>query len=846
MRAPLSWLRQYADLPQDLTGRQLADALVRAGLEVETVERTGPELAGPVVVGRVLSAVDEPQRNGKTIKWCLVDVGPDHPPTVPVQTGQFGQTNGAPLGRGIVCGAPNVAPGQLVVVALPGAELAGGFKIAARKTYGHLSDGMICAADELGLGGDHSGILVLPPTDDAGRPLVPGQPAGPLLGTPDEVLDIAVTPDLGYCLSLRGLAREAAQAYGVAFHDPAARTTPAPRSDGWPVRLETAACPLFVALTVEGLDPTRTSPGWLTRRLQAVGLRPLGLAIDVTNYVMMEIGQPIHGYDGDRLTGAIVVRQARPGESLTTLDGQTRRLDPLDLVIADDTGAIGLAGVMGGQTTELGPDTVKVVIEAAYFDPVAVARTAKAHKLPSEASRRFERQVDPGAAYAAAHRVAELLVQLGGGRLSGRQTVAGGVPQPAPVTIAGDLPGRVLGHPTPPRRVESILTASGCAVTAAGDELTVRPPTWRPDLRDPYDLVEEVGRKIGFGEVRPALPRARAGRGRTPAQQARQRLNWALPAAGFVEVVSFPFVSAQSLDQLLIAADDDRRRLVGLANPLADTAPYLRTTLLPGLFAAVARNRSRGLDDLALYEQGAVFLGPAGPAPVPPVDRRPSADQLAAIDAALPRQPRHLACVVTGDWSGPGWSSPALAAGWTQAVGFAQLAARTVGLELARRADQRPPWHPGRCARLLAGESVVGWAGELHPTVVSAFGLPEGAAAAELDLDALIAALPGPGQLPGLSSFPVVKQDVALMVDAAVPQGEVVQALRQGGGDLLESLALFDVYSGPPVPPGQKSLAFALRFRAPDRTLTEDEAAQARDAAVQVAAERCGAVQRVA
>ncbi|MDR1806407.1 MAG: phenylalanine--tRNA ligase subunit beta [Propionibacteriaceae bacterium] len=841
MRAPISWLREFAHLDASVDATAIYEALIRAGLEVETVDHVGPDVTGPVVVGRVLSIQDEPQKNGKVIRWCRVDCGPEANAAATEPAGP-----GEPGSRGIICGAHNFAVGDLVVVGLPGAVLAGGFELTSRKTYGHISDGMICAEDELGLGDDHTGIIVLPPTHADGTPLVPGEPALPLIATSDDVLDIAVTPDLGYCLSIRGIAREAAQAFGAPFTDPAARPTPGEKHDGFPVTLDTPNCPLFVAVTVEGLDPTRPSPAWLQQRVKMAGMRSLGLAVDVTNYVMMELGQPIHGYDGDRLNGGIVVRQATAGETLTTLDGQLRQLDPEDIVITDGSGVIGLAGVMGGQTTELEADTTRVVIEAAAFDPVAIARTAKRHKLPSEASKRFERGVDPAAAYSAAHRVADLLVELGGARKVAAETVAGSVPPMPEQTIPADLPSRILGHAVPAEQVVAILRASGVAVREdPGGLLHLVPPTWRPDLKDPYDYVEEVGCKIGFDVIAPVVPLAPAGRGRTPAQQARRNLTWSLPAAGFTEVISFPFSSADEVDRLGVPEGDERRALVRLANPLADTLPELRTTLLPGLFGAIARNRSRSQDDLALYEQGLVFFGPAGQAPIPSVEHRPSDAELAAIAAALPRQPRHLACVVTGNWRPAGWSGPALPADWTHAVAFADLAARTVGVTLSKRAADHAPWHPGRCAELSVGDQVIGYAGELHPAVLAAYGLPARVVAAELDLDRLIAAAPGPGQLPVLSAFPVAKEDVALIVDEAVAQADVAAALREGAGPLLESLALFDVYRGDQAGPGKKSLAFALRFRA-DRTLTDAEANAARDAAVQVAADRFGAIQRVA
>lgn len=847
MRAPLSWLAEHVDLPSAMTGRELAEVLLRAGLEVETVHAVGAEISGPVVVGRVLAYADEPQRNGKTIRWVQVDVGPEHNQP----------HDDYPQGcRSVVCGALNFEVGDLVVVSLPGATLAGGFTISARKTYGHVSDGMICAEDELGIGHDHTGIIVLPPTDDAGRPLQPGDDPAPVLHLRDDVLEIDVSPDLGYCLSIRGLAREAGQNLGVPFRDVVDRSTPTAVADGYPVRLEDPACPLFVALTITGIDPTRPTPRWLAQRLVLAGMRSISLAVDITNYVMLETGQPLHAYDATLLTGPIVVRKARAGERLVTLDDATRVLDPDDLLITDDTGPIGLAGVMGGASTELHAGTTDIVLEAASFEPTTVSRTLRRHNLPSEASKRFHRGVDPNAAYNAAHLAARLLVELAGGTLSTAETVAGAVPPMPDQTIDSQLPSRILGVEVPTDRVVEILRESGCTVTVAESRPTVSPaqptvelhlvpPTWRPDLRDPYDYVEEVGRKFGFDRIPSVVPPAPIGRGLTPGQRARRTVGRALTGAGFVEVLTFPFAAAEDLDRMGVPSDDERRELVRLANPLAETAPYLRTTILPGLFAAVARNTSRGNDDLALFEAGSVFLAGAGTAaPIPAVTGRPSVTELAAIEAALPRQPRHLAAVFCGQWRRAGWQGEAIPAGWPQAFGFADVAASAVGVELRRRPAERAPWHPGRCAELVVAETVIGHAGELHPEVVRAFGLPSRTAALELDLDALVRLAPARGSISPVSGHPVTKEDVAVVVPDSVGAGEVRQALAEGAGELLESIHLFDIYTGGQVPSGHRSLAFALRFRAADRTLTEAEAAAARDAAVALAAERHGAVLR--
>ncbi|HEY5785535.1 MAG TPA: phenylalanine--tRNA ligase subunit beta [Microlunatus sp.] len=849
MRAPLSWLRDYAALAEDLDGRSLAEHLIRAGLEVETVEQAGADVTGPLVVGRVLSYADEPQKNGKVIRWCRVDVGPEHnDPALWDPAGADDVGADVPASRGIVCGAHNFAVGDLVVVSLPGAVLPGGFAIAARKTYGHVSDGMICSASELGLGDEHDGIMVLAPAADGSADPAPGDDAAPVLHLREEVLDIAVTPDRGYCLSLRGLAREAAQATGVAFRDPVSLDTPAAVSDGYPVRSEAEACPLFVAVSVTGVDPTRPSPRWLARRVQLAGMRSISLTVDITNYVMLETGQPIHAYDADRLDGPIVVRRAHAGEKLTTLDDVVRDLSTDDLLITDGSGPIGLAGVMGGASTEIGADTTSVVVEAAHFDAMTVARTSRRHKLSSEASRRFERGVDPAAAYAAAHRVADLLVELAGGTLVASETVVGAVPAPAPTTIEADLAGRILGTHIDQGTAVSLLEAVGAAVVVDGTALTITPPSWRPDLTDPYDYVEEVGRLVGYDTIAPTVPRAPVGRGLTAVQRGRRAVTAAVVAAGFVEVLSFPFTAAEELDKLGVPADDRRRRLNRIANPLAETAPYLRTTLLPGLFAAVARNRSRGNDDLAIVETGSVFYAaePAASAPRPAVTGRPSDAELAAMDAALGDQPSHLAAVLTGNWRASGWQGSAVAAGWQQALAVTDLAAQALGVTLVRRSAEQASWHPGRCAEIATSDGVViGYAGELHPQVIAAYGLPERTAAAEIDLSALLAAAPPRGSVAPISSYPVAKEDVALIVGADVPAATVESALRRGAGPLLESVDLFDVYTGPQVGDGRKSLAFALRFRAAGRTLTDAESGAARDAAVAVAVTEVGAEPRV-
>nr|BFD85824.1 phenylalanine--tRNA ligase subunit beta [Streptomyces sp. Xyl84] len=830
MRVPLSWLREYVDLPATETGRDVQAKLIPAGLEVETVEQLGADLKGPLVVGQVLT-IEELEGFKKPIRFCTVDVG---------------RANGTGEPQEIVCGARNFSVGDKVVVVLPGATLPGGFSISARKTYGRVSHGMICSADELGMGDDGThGIIVLPPEHEVGTDAIE------LLQLVDEVLDIAVTPDRGYCLSIRGVAREAAIAYGRPLLDPALLDVPAPNAFGHPVKIaDPFGCDRFTARTVTGLDPEARSPIWLQRRLQKAGMRPISLAVDITNYVMLELGQPLHAYDRSRVQGTIGVRRAERGEQLTTLDGVTRTLSAEDLVITDDRGPIGLAGVMGGANTEIDDTegtTTEVVIEAAHFDPVAVARTARRHKLSSEASRRFERGVDPQAASAAAQRTVDLLVLLAGGTAEAGVTEVVAPSAPRTITIPADHPDKVAGVTYGRETVVRRLQQVGCDVYGQ-DELIVTVPSWRPDLTDPNDLAEEVIRLEGYENLPSTLPRPLPGRGLTARQRLHRRVGRALAGAGYVEAPNYPFLGEAVLDQLGLDAGDPRRTRVTLLNPLSDEEPSLRTTLLPGLLGALRRNDGRGSHDLALFETGLVFrpTGQEETAVRLPADRRPTDEQLAALDAALPRQPRRAAVVLAGAREQAGWWGKGRPADWADAIEAARTVAREAGAELSVRADRHAPWHPGRCAALYAevdgAETLVGHAGELHPRVVKAMHLPERTCAMEIDLDLLQRAGDGIARAPRISAFPVATQDVALVVDKPVPAADVEAALREGAGELLESIRLFDVYeNAEQLGDGRKSLAYALRFRAADRTLTVDEASAARDAAVALAAERTGA-----
>lgn len=830
MRLPYSWLREIvqAGAPGwDVSAHELEQTLIRIGHEVEEILPVGPA-SGPLTVGRVIE-IEELTEFKKPIRAVKVDVGPSN-------------LDGHP--RDIICGATNFAAGDLVVVALPGSVLPGNFVIAARETYGRTSDGMICSAAELNFGVDHSGILVLPPGTAE-----PGTPAVEVLGLDDVVFHLAITPDRGYCLSVRGMAREIANAYDLDFVDPA-DVTPLPvNSEALPVSIDPGTGVLRFGLRpVTGIDSKAVSPWWIQRRLLLAGMRAISPAVDVTNYVMLELGHPMHAHDRDLITGGFRVRFAEPGETVVTLDDVERRLDPADVLIVDEVATAAIGGVMGAGTTEVRDSTTEVLLEAAVWDPAAVSRTQRRLHLHSEAGRRYERSVDPAISVAALDRCASLLAEIAAGTVESALTDWRGDPgvddwSHPPVRMQADLADRTAGVNYPPGAARRRLTQVGADVAVDGDELAVTPPSWRPDLRQPADLVEEVMRLEGLEVIPSVLPPAPAGRGLTPVQKRRRAIGKSLALNGFVEILPTPFLSAAIFDQWGLPADDPRRVTTKVLNPLEADRPHLATTLLPGLLDALGRNVSRGAADTALFAIAQVVEPTSETRAVEriPNDRRPSADEIATLDASLPRQPQHVGVVLAGLREPAGPWGPGRPAEASDAFEAARVIGRAAGVEFTLRAAEHLPWHPGRCAELLVGDLVVGHAGQLHPAVIERSGLPAGMCALELDLDAIpvIERLPAPR----VSPFPAVYQDVALIVDDAVPAQSVIDAVRDGAGGLLEDVRVFDVYRGPQIGEGRKSVALALRFRASDRTLTEEEASAARDAAV-AATRRIGAVQR--
>ena len=602
-------------------------------------------------------------------------------------------------------------------------------------------------------------------------------------------------------------------------------------------------------------------------------MRSVSLAVDITNYVMLDLGQPMHAYDLGALAAPIVVRRARAGETLVTLDEEKRELDEQDLLITDSPHAhgsriIGIAGVMGGAYSEVGESTTDILFEAAHFDAVSVARSSRRHKLHSEAAKRFERGTDPALPALAAQRAVELMIRYGGGNVDPGVTDNDQRPDPVRIVLPVGEAERLTGVSHSPEHIAELLRAVGCVVDEPRDgAMEVTTPSWRPDLTMPADLVEEIARLDGYDKIPVILPSAPAGIGLTLAQKARRLSAAALAEGGLVEVESYPFVS-DTWDRQGIASSDPRRSALRLRNPMADDSPWLRTSVLDTLLDVAGRNVARSNADVAIFEVAKVAQ-PQGtvPAELPGADQRPSDEVLAALEAGIPAQPWHIGGVLTGNAQRSGVLSQARAFDWADALEYVRSVARGLGVrvEVTRAWVESPtahkgapmptpatdparvaPFHPGRVARVFvrAGRDLVdvALAGELSPAACRAFGLPARSCAFEIDLDALIGQMSTePIQVKGVSTYPLAKEDIALVVPADIPVARVEQVVRQGAAPLAESVTLFDMYEGDQVPSGYRSLAFAVRLRASDHTLTAKESAQVRERVVAKASKVLGA-----
>ncbi len=824
MRIPLSWLKEYVEIPTGTPIEEISAIYTKLGFEEEEIIRHGEDLRGPVVVGKVVEFVEEPQANGKTIRWCQVEVG----------NGEI---------KGIVCGASNFFVGDKVVVSLPGASLPGGFEIAARKTYGHVSDGMICSARELKFSDDHNGIIRL---TELGLDPELGTDAIDLLHLKEEVLDISVLPDRGYAMSMRGVARELANATGWKWRDPADLEHNLITSENAvkaEIIDETAASRILLR-TLKGFQPNAISPIWMQRRIALAGMRPISLAVDITNYVMLELGQPLHAFDADKLKGGIKVRRAGAKIILKTLDDVERNLDERDIVIADDSGVIALAGTMGGAFTEISESTKNIVIESACFSFGDVARTSRSHKLSSEASRRFERGIDHELGPIASARAVELLQEFGGATEVGSFEVD--LRKAAkPLIVSKDFASARVGVEYSESEIISALESIGCTVNNSANSFEVHIPSWRPDLNMAEDLSEEVARINGYDRIPSIVPEAVAGSGLTNLQRLRRSAARMLSENGLVEVLSYPFMSLTELDAMRVPVEDGRRVAMELLNPLSAEQPLMRTTILAPLLATAKRNIGRGHSNVAIYEQGLIVLPVDGvSAEILQVDKKPTDVELSKLNDAVPVQPWYIGAVLCGNLE-VGQPNITHQEKWDWQKTIA-LASDLVGLNNVQatvlQTDQ-PPWHPGRCAAIVMHNNIIGFAGELHPRVVESYGLPARSCAFELDIEAVSILNQNVVTATRVKTFPHASIDLAFVVDAKMPVSVIRRAIESAAIEELDRIDLFDVYQGEQVPTGSKSVAFALTFRALDRTLTEAEIADLRSRAI-VSTEALGATLR--
>jgi phenylalanyl-tRNA synthetase beta chain len=804
MRLPVSWLHEHCRPP--LTTEEVAERLDLTGTAVERIERHGVGATDAFIVGRVLEA--EPHPDADRLSVCRVAVG----------EGDVAQ---------IVCGAPNVAAGQTVAVAQPGAIMPGGAELGRARLRGVVSEGMILAEDELAVGTDHDGVMVL------SEHLVPGTPLIEVLPIATDVIELEITPNRPDCLSVYGLAREVHAATGAPLGP--APWTGDPGSPGEPEAIAVAVeapdlCPRFTARVFEGVR-TGPSPPWLKARLLAAGQRPISNVVDITNYVMLLTGQPLHAFDLDRVEGGrLTVRRGREGEHLETLDGQVRPLDSDMVVIEDAAGPTSLAGVMGGLRSEVGEGTTRVLMEAATWDGPNIQRTSTRLGLRSEASARFEKGLSPEAAMEAQAVAAGLMAEVCGARLApGTVDVGGPGPVPEPIHLREDRVERVLGAAIPAERCAEILGRLGFGVAAAiegAPGLDVLVPHFRRrDVTREADLIEEVARLDGLDRLPATLPSRRGATGLlTHFQRARRRAEDALTGCGLHEVVGWSFAAPELADRLRLAPEDPRRRAIALENPMSEDQALLRTTLLGSLLGVARHNAARGSADVRLFETGAVY--------------RPRPQE------RLPGEPLHLGVVLTGAARPSTWRTPEPPAADVFTVeGVVGAVRDALRFPWSAQHGREPFLHPGRAAEVHAGGEPVGWLGELHPLVARAWDL-ESAAAAEIDLGAVLAIAPELTLYEEVTPFPPSRQDLAVVVGEEVPADRVLEVARRTCGPLLRRARVFDVYRGEQIGPGRVSLALRLEFRAPDHTLTDEEVSERRTAIADALEAELGAAPR--
>ena len=818
MKIPLSWLKEFVSLPAKVSAEDIAQAFVNVGFEIEGIDYQGKDLKGPLLVGKVLS-IEELSGHKKPIRYVGLDLG-------------SGKT------RFVICGARNFKVNDLVVVAVPGAVLPGNFAIAARETYGKVSDGMICSAKELGISDEHAGIIVLP----EGKV---GSDAIKLLEIEDVIFDVAINPDRGYAMSVRGLARELSASLKCKYIDPASNVQvkklnaiKSPKAIGVKIEDKTGADQIFIR-TLDQVNTKISSPIWMQRRLEKCGMRSISLAVDITNYVMLELGQPLHAFDADVITGGLRVARANKFSKLVTLDKVERKLSADNLLICDTNSALALAGTMGGLASEVTPQTTKIALEAAHFDPISIARNSRFHKLSSEASRRMERNTDPALTEIASARAAQLLIDLAGAKYLG-SSFAGLAIKPRKIKISVEKVCELVGAKYTLKQVKDALILIGCKVTGSGSIITIEVPTWRPDLSNTADFAEEIARLVGYDQIPLRLPTGKSGAKLSTMQNRKRQIALMLANQGYTEVINYPFVNQELVDALGFTGD--RAKSFKLANPMSEDFPLLRTHLLPGLLTTLSRNINRGAKDLALFEIGSVFrnISPLGKVVLPTTERKPSQKVIDSIYSSVPNQMLFVAGVSCGEKYLSSWQGEGSKFEWSDAVSKAAEIIESTGNKYEITGTDLAPWHPGRCAEFKVAGKVVAHAGELHPRVIATLNLPARTCAFAVILNELPEAKLGAA--PKIWNMPAAVQDIALVVSKNVSASDVEDSLRMGAGELLESISLFDRYDQ--IGDEKVSLAFTLTFRAADRTLTAEEVSGYRDEAVKRAGKDCGAVLR--
>ncbi|MFO7974824.1 MAG: phenylalanine--tRNA ligase subunit beta [Candidatus Hydrogenedentota bacterium] len=777
MRISLNWLREFVDIHEDIN--KVADELTMLGLEIEAVEHIGADLNN-VVVGQIKSIESHP--NADKLVVCQTDVGQAEP-------------------LQIICGATNMSVGDKVPTAIEGSTLAGGFKIKRRKMRGVESQGMMCAADELGIGSDHSGLLILPPDAPVGADALE------LLGLNDTVFEVEITPNRGDWAGMIGVARELAALHGTDLRLPQFKLKESKQDAASLSSVTIEApdlCPRYAGrvLTDVKIAP---SPLWLCKRLIAAGQRPINNIVDITNFVLLETGHPLHAFDYNNLhENRIVVRTAKQGETLETLDEQTRKLTSDMLVIADADHAVALAGIMGGADSEVGEDTSSIFLESAYFHPPSVRSTARTLGMNTEASQRFQRGADPEMAVWALDRAAYLIQELAGAKIAkGRLDEH---PKPLPhnsLTLRYARTDLLLGTAVPPENQRSILEGLAFTVTKSDDaSCTVQVPTWRHDVSHEADLIEEIARVYGYDRIPLTLPPIR----QTeiifaPKEKKLEEFRNYLTAKGLTETMSMTFSSPREVENARLP--EEYHHLVTLQNPLSENYTGMRTSLIPGILSLVSTNIRKGTPDIAIFETGPIYI---------PVEGQELPDE-------------HYRCVValSGSPGGKHWSEPARDTDFYDLKGYAEAILEHLGASWELEALETPTYHPRACARIIVNTKQAGTMGEVHPKVLEAFDIDQSVYLLDLDIHYLLELNPRPAVFTPPPTLPPSLRDLAIMVDKSIPAGDLLETARKAGGKFLSKVQIFDIYTGKQVSKNKKSVALSLVFQAPDRTLTDKD-----------------------